>query len=170
MKNAFVKNILCIGAGYVGGPTMAMIAYKCPQYKVTVVDINHERIAQWNSDRLPVYEPGLGEIVGAVRGRNLFFDTDIERCIKRGVYHFCRGQYADESLWGGRRDGGGPPVLGKDGAADQRGGRLAEDRDREMHDPGQDRPCDGEDIDLEGTARSVSTSSPTLSFSPKARQ
>ena len=56
------KNILCIGAGYVGGPTMAMIAYKCPQYRVTVVDINHEKIARWNSDDLPVYEPGLDEI------------------------------------------------------------------------------------------------------------
>ena len=88
MKNAFVKNILCIGAGYVGGPTMAMIAYKCPRYKVTVVDINRERIAQWNSDRLPVYEPGLGEIIGAVRGRNLFFDTDIDRCIKEASIIF----------------------------------------------------------------------------------
>jgi UDPglucose 6-dehydrogenase len=59
----FEKKILCIGAGYVGGPTMAMIAYKCPQYKVSVVDINSERIAQWNSDDLPIYEPGLSKIV-----------------------------------------------------------------------------------------------------------
>ena len=88
MNNAFVKNILCIGAGYVGGPTMAMIAYKCPQYKVTVVDINHERIAQWNGDRLPVYEPGLREIVEAVKGRNLFFDTEIDRCIKEASIIF----------------------------------------------------------------------------------
>ncbi len=78
----FEKNILCIGAGYVGGPTLAMIAYKCPQYKVTVVDINPERIARWNSDNLPIYEPGLDEIVKAVRGRNLFFSTDIERGIR----------------------------------------------------------------------------------------
>ncbi len=82
MENKFQKNILCIGAGYVGGPTMAMIAYKCPQYKVTVVDINHERIDQWNSDELPVYEPGLDEVVQATRGKNLFFDTDIEKGIK----------------------------------------------------------------------------------------
>ena len=82
MKNTFQKNILCIGAGYVGGPTMAMIAYKCPQYKITVVDINHERIAQWNSSKLPVYEPGLDEIVKATRGKNLFFDTDIDKGIK----------------------------------------------------------------------------------------
>ena len=61
---------------------MAMIAYKCPQYKVTVVDINHERIAQWNSSELPVYEPGLEEIVKATRGKNLFFDTDIDKGIK----------------------------------------------------------------------------------------
>ncbi len=77
----FEKNILCIGAGYVGGPTMAMIAYKCPQYKVTVVDINPERIAQWNSDELPIYEPGLYEVVKASRDRNLFFSTDIEKGI-----------------------------------------------------------------------------------------
>jgi len=79
MENKFQKHILCIGAGYVGGPTMAMIAFKCPQYKVTVVDINQERIAQWNSDELPVYEPGLDEIVKAARGKNLFFDTDIDK-------------------------------------------------------------------------------------------
>ena len=77
----FEKNILCIGAGYVGGPTMAMIACKCPQYKVTVVDINAERIAQWNSERLPIYEPGLLEVVSAARNRNLFFSTDIVKGI-----------------------------------------------------------------------------------------
>lgn len=82
MENKFQKNILCIGAGYVGGPTMAMIAYKCPQYKVTVVDINHERIKQWDSNELPVYEPGLDEVVQATRGKNLFFDIDIEKGIK----------------------------------------------------------------------------------------
>ena len=78
----FRKNILCIGAGYVGGPTMAMIAYKCPQYRVTVVDINPLRIAEWNSDDLPIYEPGLGEIVKATKGKNLFFSTDIEGGIR----------------------------------------------------------------------------------------
>jgi UDPglucose 6-dehydrogenase len=85
---AFEKNILCIGAGYVGGPTMAMIAHKCPQYKVTVVDINQEKINQWNSKDLPVYEPGLQEIVEATRGKNLFFDTDIDRCIKESEIIF----------------------------------------------------------------------------------
>ncbi len=79
---AFEKKILCIGAGYVGGPTMAMIAHKCPQYHVTVVDVNPERIAAWNSDTLPIYEPGLDEIVKAVRGRNLVFNTETEKGIR----------------------------------------------------------------------------------------
>ena len=74
-------NVLCIGAGYVGGPTMAMIAHKCPQVKVTVVDINADRIAAWQSDRLPIYEPGLKEIVAASLGRNLFFSTDVDGAI-----------------------------------------------------------------------------------------
>ncbi|MBW2165658.1 MAG: nucleotide sugar dehydrogenase, partial [Deltaproteobacteria bacterium] len=82
METGFEKKLLCIGAGYVGGPTMAMIAYKCPQYKITVVDINHKRIAEWNSDNLPIYEPGLDEIVKTVRGKNLFFSTDVDKGIK----------------------------------------------------------------------------------------
>lgn len=65
--------ICCIGAGYVGGPTMTMIARKCPDVRVDVVDINAERIAAWNSDSLPVFEPGLDEIVRHSRGKNLFF-------------------------------------------------------------------------------------------------
>jgi len=77
----FKKKILCIGAGYVGGPSMAMIAYKCPDYMVTVVDINQARIDAWNSAELPVYEPGLDEIIKKTRGRNLFFTKDIEKQI-----------------------------------------------------------------------------------------
>lgn len=73
----FKKNILCIGAGYVGGPTMAVIARHCPEYRVVVVDINEERIAHWNSENPPIYEPGLSEIVFEVRGKNLFFSTDV---------------------------------------------------------------------------------------------
>jgi len=73
----FEKNILCIGAGYVGGPTMAVLAHQCPQYRVTVVDINPTRIAEWNSEKLPIYEPGLDDVVRATRGKNLFFSTDI---------------------------------------------------------------------------------------------
>ena len=78
----FEKKILCIGAGYVGGPTMAMIALKCPTYKITVCDINQERINAWNSEELPIYEPGLDEVVKRTRGKNLFFNTDIEKGIK----------------------------------------------------------------------------------------
>ena len=72
-------NILCIGAGYVGGPTMAMIARKCPAVKVTVVDINADRIAQWQSGSLPIYEPGLKTVVDECLNRNLFFSTDVDR-------------------------------------------------------------------------------------------
>ena len=75
------RNILCIGAGYVGGPTMSMIARQCPDRRVTVVDINEARIRSWNSDTLPIYEPGLDEVVKACRNRNLFFSTDIARGI-----------------------------------------------------------------------------------------
>ncbi len=82
------KTILCIGAGYVGGPTMAMIAAKCPEYKVTVADINADRIARWNSDKLPIYEPGLEELVARSRGRNLFFTTDLERGIRESKIIF----------------------------------------------------------------------------------
>lgn len=80
-----ISNICCIGAGYVGGPTMAVIAQKCPHIKVTVVDINPDRIAQWNHEdvnQIPIYEPGLSEIVGECRGRNLFFSTEIEEGIR----------------------------------------------------------------------------------------
>lgn len=79
-----VKNICCLGAGYVGGPTMSVIALKCPEIKVTVVDLNAERIAAWNDDNLenlPVYEPGLAEVVGEARGKNLFFSTDVDKAI-----------------------------------------------------------------------------------------
>jgi UDPglucose 6-dehydrogenase len=76
------KTILCIGAGYVGGPTMAIIADNCPEYKVIVVDKNEARIKAWQSDTLPIYEPGLDEVVKRARGRNLFFSTDIFGGIK----------------------------------------------------------------------------------------
>src|SRR5690606_36668866 len=71
-----------IGAGYVGGPTMAMIARKCPDYKITVVDINKARIDAWNSPNIPIYEPGLDELVFASRGKNLFFSTDVDAGIR----------------------------------------------------------------------------------------
>ena len=81
-----VKNICCIGAGYVGGPTMAVIAQKCPQINVTVVDINEKRIAAWNDkdlSKLPVYEPGLDKVVEQARGRNLFFSTAVDEAIDK---------------------------------------------------------------------------------------
>jgi len=77
-----MTRICCIGAGYVGGPTMAMIAHKAPDIRVTVVDVNEQRIAAWNSDQLPVYEPGLDELVREARGRNLFFSTDVAGTIQ----------------------------------------------------------------------------------------
>ena len=76
------KNILCIVAGYVGGTTMAVIADRCPDCKVTVDDTNSERIAAWNSDNLPIFEPGLDEVVKRRRGKNLFYSTDIAGGIK----------------------------------------------------------------------------------------
>jgi UDPglucose 6-dehydrogenase len=79
-----VKNICCLGAGYVGGPTMSVIALKCPEIKVTVVDLNEGRIAAWNDEdleKLPVYEPGLADVVKEARGRNLFFSTDVDAAI-----------------------------------------------------------------------------------------
>ncbi|MGS2738011.1 nucleotide sugar dehydrogenase [Sinomicrobium sp. M5D2P17] len=79
-----ITKICCIGAGYVGGPTMAVIAQKCPDIKVTVVDINAKRIAAWNDEdvhKIPVYEPGLSEVVAEARGRNLFFSTEVDEAI-----------------------------------------------------------------------------------------
>jgi len=79
-----IKNICCIGAGYVGGPTMAVIAQKCPEINVTVVDINEKRIAAWNDENvenIPIYEPGLSKIVAEARGRNLFFSTEVDKAI-----------------------------------------------------------------------------------------
>ena len=79
-----INKICCIGAGYVGGPTMAVIAQKNPDIQVTLVDLNKEKIDRWNSDdysELPVYEPGLSDVIKEVRGRNLFFSTDIDKNI-----------------------------------------------------------------------------------------
>lgn len=79
-----ITKICCIGAGYVGGPTMAIIAQKNPNIKVTVVDLNEKRIAAWNDenlDNLPVYEPGLDKVVAEARGRNLFFSTEVDQAI-----------------------------------------------------------------------------------------
>ena len=80
-----MNKICCIGAGYVGGPTMAVIARQCPNIIVTVVDINQERIAAWNDanlDNLPIYEPGLAEVVAKARDKNLFFSTEVDKAIQ----------------------------------------------------------------------------------------
>jgi UDPglucose 6-dehydrogenase len=107
----FNGKICCIGAGYVGGPTMAMIALKCPHITVTVLDINQKRIDAWNSDTLPIYEPGLEEIVKRVRGRNLFFSTDVALHVREcdiifvsvntptKTKGFGSGKAADLSFW-----------------------------------------------------------------------
>ncbi|MDB4789384.1 nucleotide sugar dehydrogenase [Verrucomicrobiales bacterium] len=84
--------ICCIGAGYVGGPTMAMIAHQCHDIDVTVVDVNQDRIAAWNSETLPIHEPGLDGIVKGRRGQNLFFDTDVDEAIREGdIIFICVG-------------------------------------------------------------------------------
>ena len=79
-----IKTICCIGAGYVGGPTMSVIAQKNPNINVTVVDLNEQRIKQWNDhdlNKLPIYEPGLDQVVNEARGRNLFFSTQVDQAI-----------------------------------------------------------------------------------------
>jgi UDPglucose 6-dehydrogenase len=83
-KKMNITKICCLGAGYVGGPTMAIIAQKCPHIQVTVVDLNTERIAAWNDknvENIPIYEPGLAEVVAEARNRNLFFSTDVDKAI-----------------------------------------------------------------------------------------
>ena len=84
MSSIKIQKICCIGAGYVGGPTMSVIADKCPDLEVRVVDINKERIDAWNDsdlNKLPIFEPGLDRIISRTRGRNLFFSSEIEQAI-----------------------------------------------------------------------------------------
>lgn len=86
-----IKNICCIGAGYVGGPTMAVIAQKNPKINVTVVDINRNRIDLWNSkdlSKLPIFEPGLDKVISETRGKNLFFSNEIEKSIEEAEMIF----------------------------------------------------------------------------------
>mmetsp|Transcript_28124 Transcript_28124/g.47197 ORF Transcript_28124/g.47197 Transcript_28124/m.47197 type:complete len:482 (-) Transcript_28124:197-1642(-) len=109
--NIVVKCIACIGAGYVGGPTMAVIAKQCPDIKVIVVDLSVPRINAWNSDVLPIYEPGLLEVVKACRGKNLFFSNDVDAAIREAelifvsvntptkTYGIGQGRAADVSYW-----------------------------------------------------------------------
>ena len=86
-----IKNICCIGAGYVGGPTMAVIAHECPEIQVYVVDYDENKIKNWNNvnlDKLPVYEPGLKELVNKTRNKNLFFSSDIDNAIENAEIIF----------------------------------------------------------------------------------
>ena len=86
-----ITSICCIGAGYVGGPTMAVMAQKNPDIKITVVDLNAQRIADWNNDdltQLPIFEPGLDQVVKEARGRNLFFSTNVEEAIDQAQMIF----------------------------------------------------------------------------------
>ena len=84
MINKKIKNICCIGAGYVGGPTMAVIADRCPHIEINVVDLNKNRIDDWNNDdlsKLPIFEPGLDKIIKRCRNRNLYFSINVEKQI-----------------------------------------------------------------------------------------
>ena len=81
-----IKNICCIGAGYVGGPTMSVFADKCPDIIFNVVDVNNEKISAWNSSdftKLPIFEPGLEKIIKRCRGRNLHFSNEVNECISK---------------------------------------------------------------------------------------
>ena len=81
-----IRKVCCIGAGYVGGPTMSVFADKCKDIRFNVVDVNSDRIAAWNSNdlsKLPIFEPGLDEIIKRCRGRNLFFSTEVHKFISK---------------------------------------------------------------------------------------
>ena len=86
-----IKNICCIGAGYVGGPTMSVIALKCPEINITVVDKSEKKIDSWNNkdlSKLPVFEPGLSDVIKKVRNKNLFFSTNIKQAIQNSEMIF----------------------------------------------------------------------------------
>jgi hypothetical protein len=142
----FEKNILCIGAGYVGGPTMAMIAYKCPSYKVVVVDIDKDKIKAWNSANLPIFEPGLDEIVQKRRGKNLFFSTEIEKGIEESEIIFVSVNTPTKTFGQGA---GRAAVLGKDGEGNPCLLQRQQNRCGEIHAPGEDGFSHGTDSQRE---------------------
>ena len=97
-----IKNICCIGAGYVGGPTMSVIAAKCSHIKVDVVDVNKERIEKWNSkdlDHLPIFEPGLSDLVKKCRCKNLHFSTSVEEKISNADMVFISVNTPTKKKW-----------------------------------------------------------------------
>lgn len=97
-----ISKICCLGAGYVGGPTCSVIALKCPEIKVTVVDLSKERISQWNSNKLPIYEPGLDEVVQKCRGVNLFFSNDVKSAILEAELIFISVNTPTKTLGNGK--------------------------------------------------------------------
>ena len=122
---------------------MAVIADRCPNVRVTVTDINAERIAAWNSDRLPIFEPGLDEVVRRARGRNLFFSTDVAGGIRAADIIFVSVNTPTKLFGAGRRARRRPAVLGEDRPADPRGIRPRQDRRREIDAAGAHRRSDG---------------------------
>jgi UDPglucose 6-dehydrogenase len=87
-ENCFVKTVCCVGAGYVGGPTMAVLAKHSPRVKFYVADIDKRRIDAWNSDKLPIYEPHLNDYIKQQRNKNLFFTTDVDEAIRESEIIF----------------------------------------------------------------------------------
>ena len=116
------RSICCIGAGYIGGPTMAVIADHNHDRKVIVVDINKPRIDAWNSDKMPIFEPGLEEVVKRRRGKNLFFSTDIEAAIRECDIIFVGVNTPHEDFRPRGRERLRSAVLGGDGAQYSEGG------------------------------------------------
>merc|ERR1719471_2351391 len=102
MSDEFDLKICCMGAGYVGGPTMAVIAKMCPKIRVCVVDLSQKQIDAWNSPNLPIYEPGLPEVVAESINRNLVFSTKIEEEIEKAdiVFYICQHSYEDSRYRG----------------------------------------------------------------------
>ena len=110
-----INSICCIGAGYVGGPTMSVIAQKNPHIKVTVVDVNTNRIAAWNSEdlsQLPIFEPGLDKVVEEARGRNLFFSTEVDKAIDAAEMIFISVNTPTKTYGVGKRNGCRPSICG----------------------------------------------------------
>ncbi len=141
MPNAV--NVLCIGAGYVGGPTMAVIADRCPHARVNVVDVNAARIAAWNSDSLPIFEPGLDEVVKRARGRNLFFSTDIECGIRDADIIFVSVNTPTKTFGEGAGRAADLQYLGEDRAPDPRARQPRQGRGGEVHPARTHGPGDG---------------------------
>ena len=129
-ENQVITDICCIGAGYVGGPSCSVIAQKCPDIKVTVVDEWEDRIKAWNGnlDNLPVYEPNLDQVVYECRNRNLFFSTNIEEAVTNAQLIFiCVSTPTKTSGFEGR---GKAPNLSNIERATRKIANIVEDREK----------------------------------------